>query len=119
MFRADHSQNRSPLRSEKFRVRNVKIGGVTRVAIVGELAEGTCEHLASAWAEALNGDAPVVIDLEDCTFIDSIGLDLIVRTATRLHKERRTLVVFNAKGPVGELLRITDVASLEGLLVHG
>jgi anti-anti-sigma factor len=100
-------------------VRNVKIGGVTQVAIVGELSEGTCERVASAWAEALNGDAPVVIDLGECTFIDSIGLDLIVRTATRLHKERRKLVVCNARGPVGELLRITDVGSLEGLLVHG
>jgi anti-anti-sigma factor len=103
---------------EESRASSRKIGGVTQVAVVGELVDGTCGHLASAWAEALDGDAPLLLDLEECTFIDSIGLDLIVRTATRLHSQRRDLVVHNARGPVRELLRITGAASVEGLVVH-
>jgi anti-anti-sigma factor len=103
---------------EEFRVSTVKIGGVTRVAVVGELHEATRDHLASAWAEALSGDGPVVLDLEACTFIDSIGLDLILRTATQLRSERRELVVCNVRGPVRELFRITGAVSLDGLLVY-
>jgi anti-anti-sigma factor len=88
------------------------------VAIAGELHEATCDQLASAWAEALRGDRPVLLDLQACTFIDSIGLDVILRTATRLHSERRELVVCNVQGAVRELFRITGATDWPGLIVH-
>jgi hypothetical protein len=47
-----------------------------------------------------------------------MGLDLIVRTATRLHGERREMIVSNLRGPVKELFSVTGVATLDGLLVH-
>jgi anti-anti-sigma factor len=102
---------------KQFRVATVKIGGLTNVAVVGELEDATCDRLASAWAEALGGGGPVTLDLQACTFIDSVGLDLIVRTATRLHREGRNLIVCNLRGPARELFRITGIESLEGLLV--
>jgi anti-anti-sigma factor len=102
----------------QFRVATVRIGGLTTVAVVGELEDATCDRLASAWAEALGGGGPVVLDLEACTFIDSMGLDLIARTATRLHREGRNLIVSNLRGPARELFRITGIESLDGLLVY-
>lgn len=115
---ARHSENRIGIPVEQFRVSAVKVGGLTGVAVVGELEDATCDRLASAWAQALSGGAPVVLDLEACTFIDSMGLDLIVRTARRLHREGREMIVTNLRGPVQELFSVTGVESLDGLLVH-
>jgi anti-anti-sigma factor len=121
----DHTQVRPPhsgaqigMAVKQFRVSNLKIGGLTGVAVVGELDDATCDRLASTWAEALSGAGPLVLNLEECTFIDSRGLDLIVRTATRLHREGRNLIVCNLRGPTRELFRITGMESLEGLLVY-
>jgi anti-anti-sigma factor len=96
----------------------MRIGGATQVTVVGELHDATCGRLASAWADALSGDRPVVLDLQACTFIDSIGLDVILRTAARLHSERRELVVCNLGGAVRELFQITGASDWPGLIVH-
>jgi anti-anti-sigma factor len=115
--RPRHSESQIGTAVKQFRVATVKIGGLTTVAVVGELEDATCDRLACAWAEALGGGGPVMLDLQACTFIDSVGLDLIVRTATRLHREGRNLIVCNLRGPARELFRITGIESLEGLLV--
>jgi anti-anti-sigma factor len=87
------------------------------IAVAGELDEATCSRLDSAFKSLSNG-GPVILDLQDCTFMDSKGLDVIVRAATRLWDEGAQLMVCNARGPVRELFRITGLTSGSGLVLH-
>jgi anti-anti-sigma factor len=88
------------------------------IAIAGELDEATCGQLDSAFREISNAGGPVILDLAECTFIDSKGLDVIVQAATRLCDEGEQLTVCNARGPVRELFRISGLTNWDSLLLH-
>ena len=104
--------------AQEFRLTEIESIGCPGIAVAGELDEATCGQLDSAFRNMSNGGGPVLLDLAECTFIDSKGLDVIVRAATRLWDEGRQLTVCNARGPVREMFRITGVTSSEGLLLH-
>jgi anti-anti-sigma factor len=74
--------------------------------------------LDSAVRDMSNGGS-VILDLGECTFIDSKGLDVIVRAATRIWDEGGQLIVCNARGPVRELFRITGLTGSAGLALFG
>jgi anti-anti-sigma factor len=103
--------------AQEFRLSEIDSIGRPGIAVAGELDEATCGQLDSAFKDISDGGL-VVLDLAECTFIDSKGLDVIVRAATRLWDDGGQLTVCNARGPVRELFRITGLTSWDGLALH-
>jgi anti-anti-sigma factor len=104
--------------ANQFSVTEIEVDGLAGVAVDGEINEATCGELEAALAGVSNGGGPAVLDLGGCTFMDSKGLDVIVRVATRLQDDGRQLAVYNARGPVRRLLRVTGATAWDGLLLH-
>jgi anti-anti-sigma factor len=105
--------------AERFSVSETAIGGLVGVAVAGELDAASCGRLVSALARVSDGHLRIVLDLGECTFLDSKGLDAILLAATRLGVQDRKLVICNARGPVRELLQLTVVEAFEGLILSG
>ena len=62
-------------------------GGVRVISIRGELDLGTAPELEGPLADAVAaGDAPLLVDLSECEFIDSTGIALIVRAWQQLDR---------------------------------
>ena len=60
-------------------------GGISLLEVNGELDLSTATQLGGPLEEAVNSPkAAVLIDLTDCTFIDSTGIALIVRAWQRV-----------------------------------
>jgi anti-sigma B factor antagonist len=89
------------------------------IAVSGEIDESNAGDLELALRHlGTGGGWVVVLDLQDCTFIDSKGLDVIVRAAMRLWDEGGQLTVQNARGPVRRLFRLGGLTGGQGLLQH-
>ena len=67
--------------TESFPITRERTAGGYRLAPSGELDVATVPLLEAAFDEA--GDAPVLLDLEGVTFIDSTGLQLLLRISDR------------------------------------
>ena len=67
--------------------------------------------LSGALSEALaEGEAAVIVDLLETSFIDSTGLSVLLNTLRRLTRQgRRLALVCRKGGPVHRLLAITDL----------
>jgi anti-anti-sigma factor len=102
--------------AQPFRITEIHVPGFVGLAVTGEIDEASCGELESALAVLSNGGS-VVLELGECTYIDSKGLDVIVRAATRLLEDGRQLFVQNARGPVRELFRITRATHWPGLIL--
>jgi anti-anti-sigma factor len=79
-------------------------GEVVRVA--GELDLDTADQLARA-LDACQGD--VVVDLAQCSFMDSSGLGALIRARNRLTTEGGTLSVREAAENVRRLFELTGL----------
>ena len=104
--------------AQEFRLTEIESIGRPGIAVAGELDEATCGQLDAAFKRLSNG-GPVILDLGHCTFVDSMGLDVILRAATRLWDHGGRLIVCNARGPVRELFRITGLTGSGGLDLMG
>jgi anti-anti-sigma factor len=104
--------------AQELRLTEIESIGRPGIALAGELDEANCGQLDTAFRDLSKGGGPVILDLQDCTFMDPKGLDVIVRAATRLWDEGSQLIVCNARGPVRELFRITGLTSWGGLVLH-
>ena len=82
-------------------------GGVVLIAINGELDLAGGPEFGAALDEALALGAPLVVDLEHCTFIDSTGIALLVRSS-RLAADRGFGLV--ASGPL--VHRVLDLVGI-------
>jgi anti-anti-sigma factor len=94
-----------------FRISEREIGpGRREIRVVGELDLAVAEELVEAIARSR--DEQTLIDLEDCEFIDSTGIAVIVRA----HRERADdgggRVVVHSPSP--QVLRILTVTGLTG-----
>jgi anti-anti-sigma factor len=98
---------------------DVEIDGQVGVAVAGELDAANSDRLVFALAAVTDGQLRIVLDLGECTFLDSKGLDSILLAASRLHVQGRKLVVCNARGPVRDLLHLTGTESFAGLILSG
>jgi anti-anti-sigma factor len=108
--------------SPQFRITSALDNGHTVVAVSGELDIGTCAELEDV-LKATNG-IPLVLDLERCTFIDSMGIGVIVRAGTRSDEAGHRLVLRNVRGQVEQMLHLTGLAGwhcldLESSAGHG
>jgi anti-anti-sigma factor len=59
-------------------------GRATLIAVDGELDMSSCGQLKPPADEAVFGRRPLILDLSQCTFIDSSGLRLVLQIADDL-----------------------------------
>ena len=89
------------------------LAGARGIALRGELdltgAPRIEEHVQSA---LLNGGGAFVLDLSELTFMDSTGVNALLRTRSLLGREGRDLVVVCPPGPVRRVLEIIGVADM-------
>jgi anti-anti-sigma factor len=105
--------------SDEFRTSSTHVNGLKGVAVSGELDYATCDRLRVALQDASDHDGEsVLLDLDECTFIDSMGVGVIAEAATRLAGSGRKLVVCNVHGQVRKMLRLTGLVVLDGLLMY-
>ena len=95
-----------------------EFAGRRGIAVSGEINEANCGELELALGRISDGGGSVLLDLKECTFLDSKGLDVVVRAATRLFDEGGQLTVQNARGAVRQLFRLTSLTSWGGLVLH-
>ncbi len=83
----------------------------------GELDMATADNLDAAVAAALArpGVREIVVDLAGVGFLDSSGVRVLVRGATRARQRGVTLRVTDPQPVVARVLRITAVGPLLGL----
>jgi anti-anti-sigma factor len=102
--------------AEQFSITDAEINGLVGVAVSGELDAATSDRLAAA-LEACNG-ASILLDLEECAFVDSSGIRTIVEAVRRLDDEGRKLVVCNMRGQVREMIELVQLDALDGVRVY-
>jgi anti-anti-sigma factor len=85
-------------------------GDRVTVALRGELDLSGVERARDAIDEAQGRDAPLlVLDLSELDFIDSTGLEVMLRAARRAHDDGRRLIVARPSRYVRRLLEMTAI----------
>lgn len=87
-------------------------GAAPVVTVAGELDFLTAPRLRSALLEVLGGHpGDVVVDLTATTFMDSIGMSVLIQAAQRLRAESAALEL----RPSREVRKVLDVAGVSPL----
>ena len=90
----------------------VEIGheqGCAIVTVVGEIDISTAPQLRERLFERAATGAPLVVDLGQVSFIDSVGLAVLVGTANRAAAHGGSLQVACGQPKIQELLRLTGL----------
>lgn len=87
-----------------------RVGGEARVALAGNFrVKDQCRFLPVIQSAMSDDSSRLVIDLGQLTFIDSIGIALIMTTADEARKVGKEVLLGNPQGSVRDLLRLTAV----------
>jgi anti-sigma B factor antagonist len=84
-------------------------GETVTVAFKGELDLSGVESARHALARAQEMDGLLVLDLSELTFIDSTGLEVILRAARRAEETGRRLVVARPTPYIKRLFELTAI----------
>jgi anti-anti-sigma factor len=97
-------------------VRTEQVGRSTIMTLEGELDLVSAPRLRNA-ITSLRGEAidELIVDLSGLTYIDSVGIGLLVASRRRLDAEGRTFSVRNPAPQVRRLLEITGLVEYLGL----
>jgi anti-anti-sigma factor len=79
------------------------------VTVVGEIDISTVTRLRDRLFEMAASGAPLVVDLGQVNFIDSVGLATLVGTANRAAAHGGSLQIACARPKIRELLRLTGL----------
>jgi anti-sigma B factor antagonist len=91
-------------------------GELHTISVFGELDQATAPELRETLTASMNdSQAPVLVDLSDCDFIDSTGLSLLVEAKRRLAEQRRRFGVCCPDADVRRLLELTGIDEAVGL----
>jgi anti-sigma B factor antagonist len=103
--------------SSTFRVHSESIDGLDAVGVAGELDQSTAPELRTALSAVFDGPrgGAVLVDLSDCSFIDSTGLSLLVETKRQLAEGSRRFGVCCPDADVRRLLELTGIDQAVGL----
>lgn len=78
------------------------------ICIEGELDLGRCPDLELALEEAERTEAGrIILDIEELTFIDSTGLEALLKASRRSASNGNRLQITRGKGHVADLFRLT------------
>lgn len=82
--------------------------GVATIAFSGELDMASAKRAEQALADAESEDpTEIVLDLAELTFMDSTGLNLVVRADNRARASGRVLSIVSPPDRIRRLFRIT------------
>ena len=96
-----------------FAVDQTHLLGAPGVAIEGEVDVSTAPALDHALDEAIRGsEGAFVIDLSELAFLDSSGLNVLLRARALLGRDERGLAVICPPGPVRRLFEIAGICDL-------
>jgi len=85
-------------------------GGRLVVAVSGEVDLSNAHEVEGQVAEAIAGAAAVAIDLNGVTYLDSRGLQLLLRLAERhLHRSLDLVIVAAPRSIAYELLQVAGI----------
>jgi len=87
--------------------------GVLVLAVVGELDADTSDLLTSEFDQWL-GISELVIDLHDCTFIDSRGLGALIECRRQIGFDA-TMRLLGVPSSIGHTLRLAGLETALGL----
>ena len=85
--------------------------GYAAVTAAGEIDISTVTRLRDCLFELAAGGGPLVVDLEQVSFIDSVGLAVLVGTANRAAVHGGSLYAVCARPKVCKLFRLTGLDS--------
>jgi anti-sigma B factor antagonist len=92
------------------------LGDAPGLAVRGELDMGTAPALDDALAEAIReSDGALVVDLSGVEFLDSSGLQVLMRARALLGREDRALAVVCPFGRVRRVFELAGVSELFAL----
>jgi anti-sigma B factor antagonist len=85
-------------------------GDRATIALRGELDMSGVDRARQAIEEAESGDATLlVLDLSELDFVDSTGLEVMLRAARRAREDGRRLIVTRPSRYVRRLLELTAI----------
>ena len=84
----------------------------------GEVDLAAADALARTLQRATAHEENLHIDLSDVTFLDSIGLAVVIRTALAL-EGRGTLILSGAQAPVRRVLEVSGTAGIPNVEIQG
>ncbi len=90
--------------------------GVQVVSVVGELDAATAPQLDDTLKQTLSSSVgAILIDLSDCSFIDSTGLGVVVSGRTRAREKDQRFELCCAADQARRILEITGLDDAFGL----
>jgi anti-sigma B factor antagonist len=92
-----------------FTIRTTMMGGVDAVwiAVEGELDLATAPQAREATEVAAQVSSPLVLDLSECSFLDSAGLRAVLYAYELMAAVKRTMVIVGAHPQVSAMLALT------------
>ena len=89
-------------------------GGTVVARLSGEVDMTNATHVREQLLEAVPNDVLVlVVDLEDCRYLDSAAIEVVFDISRRLQRRRQELrLVVPEASPLGRVLVLTDVNSV-------
>src|SRR5438046_5200544 len=96
-----------PIGSQPFTVTVAPDGDGARVVFTGELDLAGTDTARNAIEKAEETSGMLVLDLSGLTFMDSTGLEIVLRAARRAHDSGRRLVVARPSPYVRRLFEMT------------
>ena len=84
-------------------------GSIRVVSVSGELDQATAPSLRTELTTALDGDGAVIVNLRECSFIDSTGLSLLIEAQRHLADGARRFAVCCPDDEVRRLLELTGI----------
>jgi anti-sigma B factor antagonist len=79
------------------------------ISVEGELDIATAEQLSEPVGAAVASECPLILDLSACTFIDSTGLRLVLRTHTALSQLGKAMALVSDHVQVRRMLSLTAI----------
>jgi anti-anti-sigma factor len=106
----------APSDDGRFRLSVVPNGTACVVVVSGEVDVATGPELRTALSTALDGARRVIVDISAVGFMDSTGLNAVVRARQKANGCGAELVV---RGAAPQLVRLFEISGIEGLLESG
>jgi anti-sigma B factor antagonist len=100
-------------RPARFAVERTPLAGAPGVRVRGEVDMATAAELAAALDAAIR-DTPgaFVVDLSETAFMDSSGLNVLLRARALLGRADRALVLVCPPGPARRVLEVAGIVDL-------
>lgn len=88
-------------------------GETATVSVVGEVDLSSAPQVfAMMWRTSLNGKRSLILNLEDLDFLDSSGLQALLRLREKLRSRGQTVFLTHVKPQIRKLLRLTGFEQL-------